>query len=54
MRTFNSSQTVPLVVDDLAPVAQDVMRHFEQQDFEVTDTPIPTGRVQVSIRRGHL
>ena len=52
MGTFNSSHTVPYHVEDLAPVAQDVMRHFEQQDYEVTETPIPAGGVQVSIRRG--
>jgi hypothetical protein len=52
MGTFNSSNTVPYVVEDLAPVAQDVMRHFESQDYEVTEAPIPTGGVQVSIRRG--
>src|SRR5918997_6871475 len=52
MGTFNSSHTVPYVVEDFAPVAQDVMRHFEQQDYEVTQTLIPTGGVQVSIRRG--
>ena len=54
MGTFNSSRTVPHVVEDLAPVAQDVMRHFESQDYEVTETPIPTGGVQVSIRRGGI
>jgi hypothetical protein len=52
MGTFNSSHTVPYIVEDLYPVAQDVMSHFEQQDFEVTETHIPTGGVQVSIRRG--
>ena len=52
MGTFNSSDTVPYHVEDLAPVAQDLMRHFEQQDYEVTETHIPTGGVQVSIRRG--
>src|ERR687890_1342554 len=52
MGTFNSTKTVPYVVGDLAPVAQDVMRHFEQQDYEVIETNIPTGGVQVSIRRG--
>jgi hypothetical protein len=52
MGTFNSSHTVPYIVEDLAPVAQDVVSHFEQQDFEVTETHIPTGGVQVSIRRG--
>ena len=52
MGTFNSIKTVPYFVEDLAPVAQDVMRHFESQDFEVTETNIPAGGVQVSIRRG--
>ena len=52
MGTFNSSKTVPYFVEDVAPVAQDVMDHFEQQDFEVTETNIPTGGVQVSIRKG--
>jgi hypothetical protein len=52
MGAFSSSRTVPYHVGDLAPVAQDVMRHFEQQDYEVTETHIPTGGTQVSIRRG--
>src|SRR5688572_4103165 len=52
MGTFNSSKTVPYFVEDVARVAQDVMDHFESQDYEVTETNIPTGGVQVSIRRG--
>ena len=52
MGTFNSSKTFPYFVEDVAPVAQDVMDHFEQQDYEVIETNIPTGGVQVSIRRG--
>ena len=52
MGTFNSSKTVPYHVEDLSPIAQEVMDHFEQQDYEVTETNIPTGGVQVSIRRG--
>ena len=52
MGTFNSSKTFPYTVDDLAPVSQDVMDHFKNQDFEVTETNIPTGGVQVSIRKG--
>ncbi len=52
MGTFSSSRTVPYVVEDLSPVAQDLMRHFEQQEFEVTTADIPAGGVQVSIRRG--
>ncbi len=52
MGTLSSSRTVPYVVEDLAPVAQDVMRHFESQDYEVTEADIPAGGVQVSIRKG--
>jgi hypothetical protein len=52
MGTFNSSKTFPYFVEDIAPVAQDVMRHFEDRDYEVTETNIPTGGVQVSIRKG--
>ena len=52
MGAFNSTKTFPYSVDDVAPVARDVMDHFEQQDFEVTETNIPTGGAQVSIRKG--
>jgi hypothetical protein len=52
MGAFSSSRTVPHVVENFAPVAQDVMAHFESQDYEVTETHIPTGGVQVSIRKG--
>src|ERR687892_2354512 len=52
MGTFNSTKTFPYFVEDVAPVAQDVMRHFEDQDFEVTETNIPMGGAQVSIRKG--
>ena len=52
MGTFNSSKTFPYFVEDVAPVAQDVMDHFGGQDYEVTETNIPTGGAQVSIRKG--
>ncbi len=52
MGTFNSSKTFPYFVEDVAPVARDVMDHFEGQGFEVTETNIPTGGAQVSIRKG--
>ena len=52
MGTFSSSRTVPYRVEDLSSVAQDVMDHFEQQGFEVTEADIPAGGVQVSIRKG--
>jgi len=52
MGTFNSTKTFPYSVEDIAPVAQDVMDHFEAQDFEVTETNIPMGGAQVSIRKG--
>jgi acyl carrier protein phosphodiesterase len=52
MGTFNSTKTFPYFVEDVAPVAQDVMDHFEEQDFEVTETNLPMGGAQVSIRKG--
>src|SRR3712207_954961 len=52
MGTFSTSRTVPYRVEDLSSVAQDVMDHFEQQGFEVTETHLPAGGVQVSIRKG--
>ena len=52
MGTFNSSKTVPYVVDDLTPVAQELMSYFQAQDFETTETSLPAGGRQVSIRRG--
>ena len=52
MGTFSSSRTVPYHVEDLSAVAQDVMRHFEQQGFEVSETHLPAGGAQVSIRKG--
>ena len=52
MGTFNSTKTFAYSVEDIAPVAKDVMDHFEAQDFEVTETNIPTGGAQVSIRKG--
>jgi acyl carrier protein phosphodiesterase len=52
MGTFNSTKTFPYSVEDIAPVAQDVMDHFEEQDFEVTETNLPMGGAQVSIRKG--
>ena len=52
MGTFSSSKTFPYVVEDLAPVSRDVMDHFESQDFEVTETNIPTGGTHLSIRKG--
>jgi hypothetical protein len=52
MGTFNSTKTFPYFVEDVAPVAQDVMDHFKEQDFEVTETNIPAGGAQVSIRKG--
>ena len=52
MGTFNSTKTFPYTVEDIAPVAKDVMDHFGDQDYEVTETNIPTGGVQVSIRKG--
>ena len=52
MGTFDSTKTFPYFVENVAPVAQDVMDHFKEQDFEVTETNLPMGGAQVSIRKG--
>jgi hypothetical protein len=52
MGTFSSSRTFPIAVDDLAPVARDVMGHFEEQDYEVTGESTVSGGWYVSIRKG--
>jgi hypothetical protein len=54
MGTFKSSRTFPYTVEDLQPVAQDVIDNFEQQAYEVTAEPIPTGGWQVSVRKGGI
>ena len=54
MGTFKSSRTFSYTVDDLQPVAQDVISHFEQKAYEVTGDPIPTGGWQVSVRKGGI
>src|SRR5215203_4457302 len=61
MGTFKSSRTFPYGVKDIEPVAQDVMSHFEEKNFEVTGKPIaredgsePTGGWQISVRKGGI
>jgi hypothetical protein len=52
MGAFESFQSFPIVVPDLAPVAQDVMQHFALQGFEVKGEQSITRGWDISIHRG--
>jgi hypothetical protein len=54
MGVFQTTRTYPLVLPDLAPVASDLMRHFEAQDFEVKGEATITRGWYVSITKGQL
>ena len=54
MGTFDSAKVFPYTVENLEPVAQDVMTHFQERDFDVTGSPIPTGGQFVSINKGGM
>lgn len=52
--TFESAEIFPVVVSDLEPVAQEVMRYFESQRYEVLGQQTAGGGWFVSVHRGKL
>lgn len=54
MGVFETTRTLPVVVRDLAPVAQDLMQHFEAQGFQVHSEETITRGWHVSITKGAL
>lgn len=54
MPVFNSTRLIPVMVDDLAPIAHDVMTHFRLQRYEVTGQPVASGGWHISIVKGTL
>jgi zinc-ribbon domain len=52
MGVFESVQSFPYTLPDLAPVAQDLMRHFEQQGYEVKGEPTMTRGWHISLHKG--
>jgi hypothetical protein len=52
MGAFESSRLFPQKPTSLAPIAQDVMDHFERKGFEVTGEEILAGAWDISIHKG--
>jgi hypothetical protein len=51
-QVFRSERSFPIVVPDLAPVAEDVMGHFRNKGFEVIGGALASGAWEISIHRG--
>lgn len=54
MGAFSSAKTIPIVVADLSPVANDLVLHFQQQGYETTSASTLTGGWDVSITKGGM
>ncbi len=52
MAAFESAQIFPVVVDDLSPVARDVMQYFESRDYQVSGKQTDTQGWLVSVHKG--
>jgi hypothetical protein len=52
MGAFESFQSFPIVIPDLAPVAQDVMQHFALQGCEVKGEQTITRGWDISVHKG--
>jgi hypothetical protein len=52
--SFETSRTVPVTVDDLTPVVQDLMEHFRRQEYEVASNQKIGGGWRVDITKGEL
>jgi hypothetical protein len=51
---FSSAKTIPIVVADLGPVANDLVLHFQRQGYETTSVSTLTGGWDVSITKGGM
>ncbi|MGR9116337.1 MAG: zinc ribbon domain-containing protein [Gammaproteobacteria bacterium] len=54
MAMFNSIKMFPIVVDDLEPIANDVMDHFKKQNFDVEAEQTITGGWDISLAKGNM
>lgn len=52
MGVFESNRTFPTNLPSLEPVAEAVMNHFQQQEFEVLKEPTITGGWDISVSKG--
>jgi ribosomal protein L40E len=54
MGAFSSSKIIPISTPDLAPIADDLVLHFQHQGYETTSLPRLTGGWDVSITKGGI
>lgn len=54
MGAFSSAKTIPIVVGDLGPVANDLVLHFQRQGYETSSLSTLSGGWDVSITKGGL
>jgi zinc ribbon protein len=51
---FSSAKTIPIAASDLEQVANDLVRHFQQQGYQATSLHMLTGAWDVSITKGGI
>ena len=49
---FSTTRTVPVVLGDLGPVGDDVMRYFAAQGYDISGTRLAGGGWHISIHKG--
>lgn len=54
MGIFKSSKTIPIVVPDLAPIAETVMQHFRDQGYEVAGNRTILQGWDISLHKGGM
>jgi hypothetical protein len=54
LSAFSSAKSIPIAVSDLAPVANDVVQHFQQKGYETTSLRTITGGWDVNITKGGM
>ena len=54
MGTFSSTATIPISMQDLAPVANDLVLHFQRQGYDTTSSARLSGGWDVSITKGGI
>ncbi len=52
MSVFKSEKVIPISVANLAPVAEELMGHFQQRNYDVNGTEVTDGAWEVGITRG--
>jgi hypothetical protein len=51
---FSSTKTIPISTPDLAPIANDLVLHFQRQGYKTTSSPRLSGGWDVSIAKGGI